>query len=60
MTFFAGKTENKKNEVHAICGKCRTLLRMEKRKIGKAITYYCPNCDDLISPSAIKIIGDKQ
>lgn len=45
------------------CGKCMTEQNMERRVIvpdkksnnqKERITYYCPNCDDQISPGACK------
>ena len=37
--------------VFGLCGKCHKIQEMERREVGKEVTYYCPNCDDQISPS---------
>ena len=40
-----------------ICGKCNTKQEMTKRFYGKKkneFSWYCPNCDDLISQRAVK------
>lgn len=37
-----------------ICGKCRTEQDMEKRIVRDTYTFYCPNCDDLISKHSVK------
>ena len=40
-----------------ICGKCNTLQEMTKVYYGKKkfeFSWHCPNCDDLISQSAVK------
>lgn len=42
-----------------ICGKCQTKQNLVKRIIAEGTskecyTYYCPNCDDQISPGACR------
>ena len=45
-----------------ICGKCNTKQEMTKKFYGKKkneFSWYCPNCNDLISQSAVKEVQDK-
>jgi len=46
-----------KNKEELICGKCNTKQKMTKRFYGKKeneFSWYCPNCDDLISQQAVR------
>ena len=39
-------------DVEVICGKCKKVQELEIKQINsKVITYWCPNCQDQISPS---------
>ena len=52
-------------EKELICGKCNTLQLMTKRIICKRTSkecfcWWCPNCKDQISDSAVREDGDNR